>query len=275
MKTKYFTKIMILALMVSIFSCDTDDQAEVLNDANTAGALVSVSATPNSSILGQPEPGVDLDDALVEITNAYLNMTVSSVNGSMDNISKIQIVKSYNGGEEAVAGESTTLPFNLEIDNLTDLLSGTGVVEDDLRIGGVLLLRTKVFTTDGNVYYYSTGMGNYSMVVNCSSNLAGLYYNPAVPAACNADNLATVTEVSPGRYFVSSMSDYNFVPDICIGFYMIDVCGVLTYDGGDLEDNGYSGAPGHGIVNADGSFTFTAYLDAASYEGTSTYVPVP
>lgn len=269
MKTKYFTKIMILALMVSVFSCDTDDQAEVLNDADTAGALVSVSATSNSSILGQPEPGVPLDDALVEITNAYLNMTVTSTAGNLNNISKIQIVKSYNGGEEAVAGESTSLPFNLVIDNLTDLLSGTGVVEDDLRIGGVLQLKTKVFTTDGDVYYYNKSMGDYAMVVNCSSDLAGTYSNPKVPAACNP-TAVEVTQVSPGRYWVSSMPTYSFGAGGCIGFYMIDVCGTLTYDGGDLEDNNYSGAGGHGQVTETG-FTFLSILAEAGYEEETTY----
>lgn len=264
---------MILALVVSIFSCDTDDQSEVLNDRDTAGALVAVSATSNSSILGNPEPGIDLDIAEVEITNAYLNMTVKMVNGNLSNIQKIQVVKSYNGGAEAVAGESTTLPYNLVIDNIDDLLAGTGVVEDDLRIGGVLKLRTKVFTTDGDVYYYNKSMGEYTMVVNCSSDLAGFYSNPLVPAACSPA-MVEVSEVAPGRYWVSSMPQYSFGAGGCIGFFMIDVCGQLTYDGGDLEANNYSGAGGHGEVIATG-FKFTSILAEVGYEAETTYTKLP
>ena len=118
-------------------------------------------------------------------------------------------------------------------------------------------------------------MGNYTMVVNCASNLDGVYTNPNVPACDgSAGGIATVEEITPGRYFVSSMTGYTFTPGKCIGFYMVDVCGVLTYDGGDLEDNNYDGDAGTpGQVNADGSFTFTCALAEAGYSLTSTYTP--
>ncbi|WP_188462799.1 hypothetical protein [Bizionia arctica] len=280
MKKNNLAKFMIFALIVSIFSCDADDQAEVLNDRDTAGALVVVNATTNSSILGNPEPGVDLADAEVSITNAYLNMTVKLTSGSLADIANVQIVKSYNGGQESVAAESTTLPLSLVIDNIDDLLAGTGVTESDLRIGGVLALRTKITQTDGNVYYYNNSMGNYNLIVNCSSDLAGNYSNPNMPFVCGVGtDPVVVTQESPGRYLVSSMPTYSFGAGNCISWYMIDTCGTLTYDGGDLEDNNYSGAGGTGIVNADGSFTFTNFLiDAGSglnYSIETTYTPVP
>lgn len=264
-----------LAAVLSIVACETDaDTVAVV--ADEAGLLVNVSATSNSSILGSPEAGVDLEDAIVTVTNAYLDMTVSMTAGTISSLDKIEIVKSFNGGAEVSLGESTTLPYNLVVSNLADLLAGTGVTENDLRIGDILSFRTKVHKTDGSVYYYNSSMGDYSIVINCASDLVGTYTSNFLPACDGgAAGVATVTEVSPGRYWVSSMARYTFNPGKCIGFYMIDVCGVLTYDGGDLEDNNYDGDAGiPGQVNADGSFTFTFQLPAAGYgPETITFTP--
>ncbi|MGB0974289.1 MAG: hypothetical protein ACPGU9_04780 [Flavobacteriaceae bacterium] len=263
--------------VLTIASCETDADtvAEVHDEASF---LVQVSTTSNSAILGSPEAGVDLEDAELTITNAYLNLTVTQMSsGTLSTFDKIEIVKSYNGGEEVSLGESSTLPYTLEVTTLTELLSGTGIAEADMRIGDELLIRTKIHKTDGSVYYYNVSMGNYSMIVNCASNLAGTYTNGLLPDCDGSGGgIATVTEVSPGRYWVSSMARYRFLPDKCIGFYMIDVCGVLTYDGGDLEDNNYDGdAETPGQVNADGSFTFTFQLPAAGYgPETITFTPL-
>lgn len=276
MKTLKLNLIVLLGLLL-ITACNNDvdeDFDTVAEIHDEAGMLISVSATSNSSILGSPEPGVDLADAEVTITNAYLNMTVRLTDGSLDQIAKVEIVKSFNGSPEVVLGSSTTLPFNLVVDNLDDLLSGTGAVESSLRIGDVLSIRTRVVQTDGDVYYYNSSMGNYSLTINCSSDLAGSYSNPRVPTCTGTTpNNVTVTEVSPGRYLVSSMTQYSWTSGGCIFFYMVDVCGQLTYDGGALEDNGYSGAGGTGVVNSDGSFTFTCFLDATGYSETTTFTP--
>ena len=266
-----------LAAVFSIVACETDADT-VAEIADEAGLLVNVSTTSDSAILGSPEVGVDIADAMVTVSDANLDMTVSMTSGTTDQLEKIEIVKSFNGGAEVSLGESTTLPYNLVVDNLTDLLAGTGVVESDLRIGDVLSLRTKVHKTDGSVYYYNSSMGDFDIVINCASDLAGEYFSAFLPACDGGDaGYATVTEISPGRYWVSSMARYTFTPGICIGFNMVDVCGVLSYDGGDLEDNGYDGDAGvDGQVNADGSFTFTFQLPAAGYgPETITFTPVP
>ena len=262
--------------ILTIASCDTDADtvAEVHDEA---GFTVQVSATSDSAILGSPQVGIPLEDATLTISQAYLNLTVTQMSGTLNSLDKVEIVKSYNGGDEISLGESTTLPYTLEVSTLTELLADTGVAESDMRIGDQLLIRTKVHKTDGSVYYYNISMGHYTMIVNCASDLAGTYTNGLFPD-CNGSGggLSTVTEVSPGRYWVSSMARYRFVPNTCIGHYMVDVCGVLTYDGGDLEDNGYDGdADTPGQVNADGSFTFTYQLPAAGYgPETITFTPL-
>ena len=276
MKTLKINILAILGLLlVTGCSNDIEDYDTVAEIHDEAGATVQVSATSNSAILGNPEPGVPLDEAMVTITTAYLDMTVSLSAGNLDTIDRIQIVKSFNGGSEIVLGESTTLPYNLVVDNLEDILAGTGVDESELRIGDIVSIRTKVIQTDGDFYYYNSSMGNYSLTINCASDLAGVYSNPYLPQAvvCNGPT-STVTEVSPGRYWVSSMTGYSFGAGGCIGFYMLDVCGQLTYDGGDLEDNGYSGEGGFGQVNADGSFTMTLFLNDVGYSHTSTYTSI-
>ena len=261
--------------LLTIAACETDADtvAEVHDEA---GLLVSVATTSNSAILGSPEAGVDLDDAMVTVSSAYLNMTVNMTSGTINQLDKIEIVKSFNGGDEISLGESTTLPYNLEISSLDELLAGTGATESTIRIGDVLDFRTKVHKTDGSIYYYNSSMGSARILVNCLSNLAGTYTNGLLPDCDGSGGgVATVTEVSPGRYFVSSMARYRFQPEKCIGFYMVDVCGVLTYDGGDLEDNNYDGDAGvPGQVNSDGSFTFTFQLPAAGYgPETITFTP--
>ncbi|MDY0780082.1 hypothetical protein [Tenacibaculum sp. IB213877] len=240
--------------VLTIASCETnaDTVAEIKDEA---GFLINVSATSNSSILGSPEVGVDLEDATVSITNAYLNMTVSKTGGSLDNLEKIEIVKSFNGGEEIVLGESTTLPYNLVIDNLDDLLSNTGVVESDLRIGDVLSFRTKVTQKDGDVYYYNSSMGNYSLVVNCSSDLAGDY------SWGSSQPLLTLEEISPGVYRMPYLG--NFASSYWIEFQ--DVCGILTITDWQYASSNPITQNEPGYVDEDGNLVFPS-LDVAGVD---------
>ena len=246
--------------VLTIAACDTDAEtvAEVHDEA---GFLVQVSTTSDSAILGSPEAGVALEDAEITISTARLDMSVALTSGNLNSLDRVE----------------TTLPQNLVVDGITDLLSGTGASEAGLRIGDELLIRTKVYKTDGSVYYYNTTMGHVSLVVNCASDLAGTYTNAEIPdCEGTGGDIAYVTEVTPGRYRVSSMPRYSWTSGNCIFFYMIDVCGVLTYDGGALEDNAYDGDAGvPGQVNADGSFNFTFQLPAAGYGPVEeTYVPL-
>src|SRR5690606_1816555 len=106
MKTLKINILAILGLLlVTGCSKDIEDYDTVAEIHDEAGATVQVSTTSNSAILGNPEPGVPLDEAMVTITDAYLNMTVRLTAGNLDQIDRIQIVKSFNGGSEIVLGE--------------------------------------------------------------------------------------------------------------------------------------------------------------------------
>ncbi|PWI30992.1 hypothetical protein DI383_06035 [Flavobacteriaceae bacterium LYZ1037] len=179
MKTKYFTKIMILALLVSVFSCDTDDESEVLNDKDTAGVLISVS-TSSGALLGSPESGVPIEDATVTFTEVGMTFNLLQTSGSMDGVSKLEVVKIYNGDlnqgkTEVTVAETTTLPYTFSLTTIDEFLAGSGVTEDQLRIGDNFVFRVKIHQTDGDVYYYHNPMGRYALTVNCASDLNGIY----------------------------------------------------------------------------------------------------
>lgn len=264
MKTFRINLLAILSLLV-ITACNNDvdeDFDTVAEIGDEAGMLIAVSATSNSSILGNPEPGVDLPDAQVEITNAYLNMTVRLTAGSMEQVEKVEIVKSFNGGTEIVLGESTTLPYTLEVDNLEALLAGTGVVENDLRIGDVLSFRTKVTQTDGDIYYYNVAMGNYNLTVNCSSDLAATYIINYGGGA----QPHYVTEIGPGLYQINSMMGW---PTSGYWVNFTDTCGILSIDNDWIFPAG-NPASGEGYVDADGNLVWTSVtVENAGYDGLS------
>ncbi|KGL62831.1 hypothetical protein [Polaribacter sp. Hel1_85] len=253
---KTFKKILIVMIaMVTIASCQVTDEDTVAEVASEAGMIINVVTTPTSSILGSPEGGVDLKDAKVNITNAYLDLTVRLSSGNLDNISKIEVVKSFNGGAEVSLGESTTLPYNIVISNLTDLLADTGVVESDLRIGDDLSFKTKVHKKDGSVFYYSTSLGDYSLVVNCSSNLAAAYSI----SLSSGVYTCTVTEVSPGVYYADRVPFFSNA----YWFEFTDTCGVLKMT--DFQYNPGNQLEGFGYVAANGDLVW----ESVSVGGTS------
>ncbi|MBU2939367.1 hypothetical protein KO494_07425 [Lacinutrix sp. C3R15] len=246
------------AALFSIVACETDADT-VAEIADEAGLIVDVTATANSSILGSPEAGVDLEDAIVTITNAYLDMTVSQTAGTTASLEKIEIVKSFNGGTEISLAESTTLPYNLVISDLESLLAGTGVTESDLRIGDVLSFRTKVYKTDGSVYYFNSSMGDYSLVVNCSSDLAGTY---AINYTSGLQN-HIVTELGPGLYEIDSMMGW---PGAGYAVTFTDTCGELSL----IDEWQYSNPIyAEGYVDNDGNIVWTTSGVDGVYDGSA------
>lgn len=248
--------IMAMAGLLVITACETDAET-VAEIADEAGMLIQVTASSDSSILGNPATGVDLPDAEVTITNAALDMTISMTSGSLKGIAKIEIVKSFNDGPEVLLAETTTLPYNLVIQDLDGLLAGTGVMESDLRIGNVLAFRTKITQTDGDVYYYNSAMGNYEMVVNCSSDLAGTY----IISYSSGDQPHYVTELSPGLYQIHSMMGW---PTASYAVKFTDTCGKLQL----LNDWQFSNTIyGEGYVDANGNIIWTSTGVENVYDG--------
>lgn len=242
--------------LLTIAACETDADT-VAEVADEAGLTVAVSTTSNSSILGNPEAGVDLEDAIVTITNAYLNMTVSQTAGTLNTFEKVEIVKSFNGGDEISLGESTTLPYNLEVSSLDELLAGTGKVESDLRIGDVLSFRTKVYKTDGSIYYYNSSMGSANLVVNCASNLAATY----VVNYTSGSYPYVVTELGPGYYHMNQMLGW---PTSGYEVMFYDTCGILEMSPEWQFSNELSG---EGFVDNDGNLVWTSVSVSDVFDG--------
>lgn len=265
---------------LTIMSCDTDADtvAEVKDEA---GALVSIIASSNSEILGSPEAGVDLKDATVNISTAYLDMTVTLKSGSTKDIAKIEIVKSYNGGEEISLGESTSLPFNLVVSDLNSFLDGTGVTADKLRIGDRITFKTKITKNSGDVYYYNSST-EFNLVVNCSADLSGTYL--VTNDECAPSFTIDITKNADGTWHLGS-ADGGFLNHCTSNTSLINsgnisvICGEIsptgdldfgsaggTYDIGDIT--GGSWDQDNGILTLTHTQTF---FTAGPSEWTSTY----
>ena len=273
---------MAVAGLLALTACETDPET-VAEVADEAGMLIQVTASSDSSILGTPAGGVPLEDAEVSVTNAALDMTISMTSGSLDKIAKLEIVKSFNGGSEVILAETTTLPYNLVIQDLDGLLAGTGVVENDLRIGNVLAFRTRITQTDGDVYYYNSGMGNYEIIVNCSSNLTGNY---AVISTRDDGNtydqgIEAIVAVSPGYYKTVTTGGWaagTIAPDQ--GFNFQDTCNTLTVPNQDLAQGYYSNDVtgrdgGEVLANGDLVINYTIDFSAGARNYSNSYVKQP
>ncbi|MFB9054433.1 hypothetical protein ACFFVB_15195 [Formosa undariae] len=238
--------LLLLATIVTVFfACESDEQAEVLEGLETAGLIIDASATSSSSILGNPDGSVALEDATVDIVSVYFDMTIELKSGNLDDIEKLEILRSFNGGEETVAATTETLSYNFVINDLESLLDGSGLVSDDLRIGDTFTFRTKITKTDGEVLYFSSSLGTVNLVVNCSSDLVGSYtVNYETPG------VHVVTEVSPGLYAIDSMLGW---PGDGFTVMFTDTCGQLAL----IDDWVYSNPiSGEGYVDADGNLVW-------------------
>lgn len=250
------------AIILAACGTDADTIAKIHDEA---GAVINYNLDPSSAILGTPESGVPIEDAKVNITTANLDVSFDiseGTYGSMDNIEKIEFVKSFNGGDEISIGETSVLPYNLVVDNLDDLLAGTGLVEDDLRIGDVLSFRTKVHQNDGDVYYYNNSMGSFSLVINCGSDLAGEYQ---YTDGSGVD--VTVTETAAGVYSISA--DNYFSSQYAL--YIRDVCGEISIIGGVLSDDYGIAVSGSGSVSGS-TITLKYTVDGYITDRTMTLV---
>ncbi len=100
----------------------------------------------------------------------------------------------------------------------------------------------------------------------CPSDMAGDYDNPDLPSGANG--VATLEEAGDGRYKVSALPYLGWGGTTPIYYYIIDNCNQLTYDGGELDENGYQ-------MNAvwfdrdEVLETFTIYYSVLSFDFTN------
>lgn len=211
--------------------CDTDPDNNV-PVADEAGLVISVDDS-SGKVLGTPLDAGDLAASEIAFDNADVELDFNSLLslGNYSQVSKFQIVKTLNNGPEAIVGEPNTLPFNLVYDSIEEYVSGLGVSASDLRIGDKFTFKVKLFQTDGDMYYFSPSMGEFSVVVNCASNLDGNYQVTVTrdDGASVNQGIEPVIQLSPGYYKTKTTGTWAFgaiAPDQ--GFNFNDTCSTLT-----------------------------------------------
>jgi len=278
-KINYILSLLVIAFTIS---CDSDPD-NLAPAADTGGVILNVDQS-SGSILGAPAAGVDLADAEVTFATVALDFDARINLGTEAGISKYEIVKTLNGGDEVSITETPSLPFNLVYTNITEYVDGFGIAPTDLRIGDVFTFKVKIHQTDGDVYYYSPGMGQFSVVVNCSSSLAGMYQVNVVrdDGASYDHGIQEIVEISPGYYKTLTTGGWGagtIAPDQ--GFNFNDTCNTLTVPGQGLCQGYYSNTVGgtdaggnDGQVQGNGDLVITYEISftAGNRIYTNTYI---
>lgn len=204
MKKLNYLLTMFFALTLLV-GCDTDpdNNAPVKDEA---GLIIDVSNS-SGALLGSPEAGVPIGDASVTFSDVALNFEITQVLGSLDNVSKFEIVKFLNsdanqGTEGITVAETTTLPFSFSYETIDEFVAGTGTTVDQLRIGDVFTFRVKIYQNDGDVYYYNNKMGRVSLTINCSYDLTGQY--TMTNSVCGISQTVGISQNPDGTWYLET-----------------------------------------------------------------------
>jgi hypothetical protein len=242
MKKLNYLLTMFFALTLFV-GCDTDpdNNAPVTDEA---GLVITVDDS-SGKVLGTPLDANDLENSEIAFNDADIALDFVSLLslGNYNQVSSFEIVKTLNNGPEAIVGDVSTLPFNLTYDTIDEYVSGLGVEASDLRIGDVFTFKVKLYQADGDLYYFAPSMGEFSVVVNCASNLAGMYDVTATrdDGASVNHGIEPVIEISPGYYKTKTTGLWAFgaiAPDQ--GFNFNDTCSTLTVPPQNLAQGYYS-----------------------------------
>src|SRR5690606_28507314 len=169
---------------------DSEEEAEVMQDRDTAGVLIDISGS--GSVLGIPQTPEDLENSIVDFNINTLEMNVDKVSGAETEISNFEIVKRFNGGPEISMGLFDAVPFSFSLTSLSEFIGETGVTADELRIGDVFTFTVKVHQVDGDVYQYSNQ--SFNLTVNCFADLAGAY--TVTNSVCGAGSTGTIPTIN-------------------------------------------------------------------------------
>ncbi|HLV39738.1 hypothetical protein [Xanthomarina sp.] len=192
---------MFFALTLFVGCDDSQPEADT-NVLDEAGLLIDVSSS-GGALLGSPDANFPIAEAPVTFSDVELNFSLKKLSGNLDNIAKLEVVKILNGDvnqgkTEISVAETATLPFSFSYTTLEEFLVGTGMDADDLRIGDSFTFRVKVHQTDGDVYYYSRGMGRVSLTVNCAYDLSGMY--TMTNSICASSQVVQITQNPDGTW---------------------------------------------------------------------------
>lgn len=185
-------------------SCDDSGDALPLDKTLKSGGVVTTFERSQGKLLGALVSPTDIPNSKVILTDddAELRLQVSAEPGSIPSgVTKYEVVKIFNGVELSVQ-ESTTIPFNVDFDTVTEFFDGFTVDDDALRIADTITFQVKVYLENGDVLYQ---VDKFNVVINCASSLAGTY---VVAAGNPGAGTYIVTEKSPGLYNLSSMLNW-------------------------------------------------------------------
>lgn len=275
-KMKKFLGLLTITLLA--FSCNTDD-TEAINVSQTAGLIINIDET-SGKILGTPEAGVSLDDATITFSDVDLDFDAQLQTGTQTDVSKYELVKTFNDGAEVIVAETTSLPFNLSYTTIEDYLSGFSIAQEDIRIGDEFTFKVKLYKTDGSVLYFGDAIASYTVIVNCASNLAGFYNVTTVrdDGATYPQGIEEIVEVSPGYYKTVTTGPWaagTIAPDQ--GYNFQDTCNTLTVPKQGLAQGYYSNdvfgeEDGEVLPNGDLVINYVISFGSGDRVYTSTYV---
>jgi hypothetical protein len=247
MKKIKFLSIFFLSIGLVFTSCVDSESSLDVDSGIKLGAVTTTLKGTTGKLLGNAVNPADLANSEVLLTddNAELTINLDIAPGNVPlNVSKYEIVKSYNGGDEVVVAETTTLPYTQTYATVADYYSGFNVAPADVRIGDKILFQVKVFTTAGDVYYQGSNSSIHSITVNCASSLAGAY---SLHFTSNFGHDITfpdavIYEQSPGVYLTTYT--YRWALGVLAspsqGYTFNDVCGTLTIPQQGLGQDFYS-----------------------------------
>jgi len=230
MKKLNYLLTMFFALTLFV-GCDTDPD----NNAPVAdeGGLTVYVGDSSGKVLGTPIDANDLENTPIDFDNADVELNFASrlSLGNYAGASSFEVVKTLNDGDEVIVGQGATLPIDFGYSTIEEYVSGLGVDVSDLRIGDTFTFKVKLYQADGNLYYFAPNMGVFSVVVNCASNLAGMYDVTATrdDGASWNHGLEPIEEVSPGYYKAYTTGGWawgTIAPDQ--GYNFNDTCSTLT-----------------------------------------------
>jgi len=258
MKKLNYLLTMFFALTLFV-GCDTDPD----NNAPAAdeGGLTVYVGDSSGKVLGTPLDANDLENTEIAFNDADVELDFASrlSLGNYANASSFEVVKTLNGGNEVIVGQGATLPIDIVYSTIDEYVSGLGVAASDLRIGDVFTFKVKLYQADGDLYYFAPNMGEFSVTVNCASNLVGMYQVTATrdDGASWNQGIEPIIEISPGYYKAKTTGGWAFgtiAPDQ--GYNFNDVCSTLTVPPQDLAQGYYSndvtpGDPGSVLPNGD------------------------
>src|SRR5690554_1547027 len=180
-----------LIVSVAFWGCDGEEVAEIIENNDIAGVAIAIEG--NGAVQGVPDDPDDLSASSVTFLNTELNMNVrlaSEEDASL--VSHYEVVKQFKGGPEISMGTYQSLPFAVNLTELSQFLENTSVSEDDLRIGDIFTFKVRAHQNDGDSYQYLGQAFNLS--VNCFADLSGTY--SVTNSVCGTGSSGTIPPIA-------------------------------------------------------------------------------